>query len=738
MSPARTQPQWEIEIGGLCLELSDRAIVLGRDPGCDLPLTDERVSWRHLRLELADGAPLLTDLGSSNGTLLDGRRIDSEPVAVVREAIIQLGATRARLREIAAEPSSARGSFRRVSVRRRPVRIGRAPDNDVVLDEPNVSWHHAEVRPGAPPTLVDLGSRNGVRLGSQLLQGSGALGPGVAAGIGPFGLRCENGELIVADERGGLSLTARGVSVDLGERTILYPTSLSVAPGEFVALIGPSGSGKTTLLKCLAGVALPTAGEVLVGRDSLDLRRTEVGYVPQSDVVHNRLTVREALLYAARLRLPSDTRREEHVAAVEDVLTELRLADHQRTQIGSLSGGQRKRVACGVELIGKPTMLLLDEPTSGLDPPLERRLMLTLRHLAEIGRGIVVVTHATSSLALCDTVAVMGEQGHLLFIGSPREGLEHFEVAAYDEIYNAVELSETPTATAEVPIAPRPRVRGRLLSGRSLFKHTLALTSRYARTFGRDRRTVATLLGQAPVMALLICVLYPAHLLVLPDRQPTRSAQFVFLLVTAALWLGLIDSCREIVKERSIILRELAAGVRLDAYLIAKSSLLFGLAAVQCVLLVTVATAIQPLHAHLGAYLSLTGLLILTSWTTVALGLVVSTLARSVDQATSLIPLLLIPQLLFGGVLVAFARMGAVIKGFADLMVSRWAFAGAGHTIQMNARLADAPQVAALSGFGTNFFSLNQGVAAIILLGFTAAMLFATAILLAKRSSQST
>jgi ABC-type multidrug transport system ATPase subunit/ABC-type multidrug transport system permease subunit len=625
-----------------------------------------------------------------------------------------------------------------VSVRRRPVRIGRAPDNDVVLDEPNVSWHHAELRPGTPPTLVDLGSRNGVRLGNQLVQGSGALHASVAAGIGPFGLRCENDELIVTDERGGLSLTARGVSVDLASRTILHPTSLSVAPGEFVALIGPSGSGKTTLLKCLAGVARPTAGEVLVGSDPLDLRRTEVGYVPQSDVVHDRLTVREALLYAARLRLPSDTHRTEHVAAVEDVLTELRLSDHQGTPIGNLSGGQRKRVACGVELIGKPTMLLLDEPTSGLDPPLERRLMLTFRHLAEIGRGIVVVTHATSSLALCDTVAVMGEQGHLLFIGSPREGLEHFEVAAYDEIYNAVELSETPAATAEVLLAARPRVRGRLFSGRSLLKHTVALTSRYARTFGRDRRTVATLLGQAPVMALLICLLYPSHLLALPDRQPTRSAQFVFLLVTAALWLGLIDSCREIVKERSIILRELAAGVRLDAYLIAKSSLLFGLAAVQCVLLVAMATAIQPLHAQPSAYLSLTGLLILTSWTTVAIGLVVSTLARSVDQATSLIPLLLIPQLLFGGALVAFARMGAAIKALADLMVSRWAFAGAGHAIQMSERLADAPQFAALSGYGTSFFSLSQGVAAVILLGFTAAMLLATAILLAKRSSQST
>jgi len=309
------QTEWELEIGGLRLPLSDDPIVLGRDPNCDLPLQDERVSWQHASIEMANGVPLLTDLGSSNGTYLDGRKIDGEPTPITREVIIQFGGTRARLRELVAPPSTTRGRFRRVPVRGSVVTIGRAPENDVVLDEPNVSWHHAEVRPGTPPTLVDLGARNGVRLGNQLLQGSGPLDPGTPAGIGPFSLRFENGELVVADERGGLNLSAHQVSVRAGGNTILHPTSMSVAPGEFVGLIGPSGSGKTTLLKCLAGVGEPTAGEVLVGGDPLDLRRTEVGYVPQSDVVHDRLTVREALVYAARLRLPSDTRHEEHVAA---------------------------------------------------------------------------------------------------------------------------------------------------------------------------------------------------------------------------------------------------------------------------------------------------------------------------------------------------------------------------------------------------------------------------------------
>lgn len=734
MNSTKPPKEWELEIGGLRLTLSDRVIVIGRDPDCDLPLQDERASWQHLKIDIASGAPLITDLGSRNGTYVDGRKIDSQPRPITREAIIQIGDTRARLRDVTAEPPATQRRFRRASIRGRPVRIGRAPDNDVVLDEPNVSWHHAEVRPGSPPTLVDLGSRNGVRLGDRLLQGSGPLRSGTPAGIGPFSLRVENGELIVLDERGGLSLSAHQVSVRVGGHTILQPTSLSVAPGEFVALIGLSGSGKTTLLKCLAGVGEPAAGQVSMGADPLELRLTEVGYVPQSDVVHDRLSVREALLYAARLRLPSDTRREEHAAAIDDVLGELRLDDHQDTLIGSLSGGQRKRVACGVELIGKPTMLLLDEPTSGLDPPLEHRLMLTFRRLAESGRGIVVVTHATSSLALCDTVAVMGEGGNLLFTGSPRESLEHFGVAAYDEIYGATELVIVPPAAAEVLIVHRRRARAKLLSGRSLIKQSTALTARYARTFGRDRRTILTLLGQAPLLAILICALYPAHLFALPDHQPTKSAQFVFLLVTAALWLGLIDSCREIVKERSLILRELAVGVRLDAQLIAKASILFLLSAVQCSLMVAVATAIQPLHAPIGTYLSLTGILVLTSWSMVGVGLVVSTLARSVDQATSFIPLLLIPQLLFGGVLVAFAKMSALIKVFSDLTVSRWAFAGAGHVIHMNERLADAPQVASLSGYGSTFFQLNPGVTAVILLGFAASMLLTAAILLARRN----
>lgn len=726
--------QWEIEVGGLQLPL-EAALEIGRDPSCAVPLEDERVSWRHLRISPKDGRLELIDLESKNGTFLNGRPMVPGPTYVDGDALIQLGSTRARLRRIASVTGEQRGQFRRVPIRGRTVRIGRAPNNDVCLEEPNVSWHHAELRPGDPPSIVDLGSRNGVRFGAELIKGSQSLSTDSVVGIGPFSLRVEHAEVVIVDER-GQRLSATGVSVRVGKRTILWPADLTVAPGEFVALIGASGSGKTTLLKALAGVRAPSSGQVSIGTDPIDLRLTEVGYVPQTDVLHDRLTVRETLMYTARLRLPSDTSRPECAVAVDEVLEELRLGEHAGTVVGRLSGGQRKRLSCGVELIGKPSMLLLDEPTSGLDPPLERRLMLTLRQLSDSGRGIVVVTHATSSLALCDTVAVMGEGGHLLFTGSPRECLERFNVGAYDEIYGAAELAEPPPA-AEV-LAGAARVargaRGPLLAARSLARQTVTLIGRYARTLGRDRRTIVALLGQAPLIGLLIAMLYPADVLALPDHEPTRSAQFMFLLVTAALWLGLIDSCREIVKERAIILRELAVGVRLDAQIIAKSVILFAVAAVQSLLLIAVVAVLRPFHAPFSSYSEILGLLILTSWSMIGLGLLISTVARSVDQATSVIPLLLIPQLLFGGALVALDRMGAGIKVIADLTVSRWAFAGAGSAIDMNPRLAGEPKASALSGYGTQFFAIQPGVAAIVLLGFTAAALLGAALLLARRS----
>ncbi len=719
---------------------SDGTLALGRDPASDVVLEDPRASWRHAELRVAAGHATITDLSSSNGTWLAGRRLGAEPADLDHDSVVTIGDLRIRYRAARSDAETPAGqrAFRRVRLDH-PLSIGRAPNSDIVLDEPNVSWRHARIDPGAPPRVHDLGSRNGTRLGERLV-GNAALADGAEIGVGPFRLRYDGTAVAVLDDRAGLRLTAREVGVQVADRTILHPTSIAVAPGEFVALIGESGSGKTTLLKALAGVSSPTVGDVLLSDDPVALRQTDIGYVPQQDTVHEALNVEEALRYAGQLRLPSDTRRDELDAAVAETLADLRLTERAEVRIERLSGGQRKRTAVGTELIARPTMLLLDEPTSGLDPGLERRLMESLRGLADSGRGVVVVTHATSSLALCDTVAVMGRGGYLRFLGAPQDALAFFAVGSYDEIYHALEAEGENHATgpradglAGARSRPGRLARSGVLPGRSFVRQTRILTARYARTFLRDRRTLLALIGQVPIIALCIGALFPGGLLSHPDDDPARTTQFVFMLVTAALWLGLISTCREIVKERSIVIREVSVGVRLDAYLAAKLAVLLPLTAIQATLLLAVTCLLQPLHEPVSAYLQLLAVLIATAWASAALGLAVSTFARSVDQATSFVPLLLIPQLLFAGALVPHATMRGPIKVVSDLIFARWAYAGSGRAIDLNARFLEDPKFRAANSFGQSFFHLPTTAALIVLFGFTAVFVLLAGVFLARR-----
>jgi ABC-type multidrug transport system ATPase subunit len=716
--------------------LAGADVEIGRSPRADVVLDDPTVSKEHARISAEGGRPRLLDRDSHNGTFAGEARVGPEGVELRQSQLLHFGECRVRF---LAAGEEGEGPARPSRLRRYPLdrdlRIGRAPDNDIVFEEPNVSRHHALLRVGPPLSIEDLGSRNGTRLGAEPVPVS-ALAAGDEIGIGHYRLNVEQDGITVVDQRVGVGLRGVNLAVSIDGRTILHPTTLTVPRGEVLALIGPSGSGKSTLLRLLAGVSRPSAGEATVDGEPLAARMPDLGYVPQQDTIHDRLKVREALACAALLRLPADTGEGEIAHQVETVAAELGLGDRLDVLIGLLSGGQRKRVACGVELIGQPSILLLDEPTSGLDPPLERQLMQTIRDLADDGRGVVVTTHATSSLALCDSLAIMAPGGHLVFVGPPEEALERFGVGHYDELYTAAQPTRELLLEGEEPTPPRrvtdlPQAE-RPPADRSFLRQLGALTGRYLRTFGRDGRTLAILLLQVPVIAILIALLFPAGLLVLPDAEPAKSAQFVFLLVTASLWIGLISACREIVNERSIVLREFAVGSRLSAYLGSKVIVLFSLGAVQVALLLGIATALQPLHEPALSYLELYGVLLLAAWASMGTGLAVSTLARSVDQATSFVPILLIPQLLFAGALVTVRSMQPVVEAISALVVARWAYAGAGNAVDLNRRIAgDRPTVA---NYGLDFFSLAAPEAIAILAAFTAASLLLAALLLRRRS----
>ncbi len=512
-----------------------------------------------------------------------------------------------------------------------------------------------------------------------------------------------------------LLLEARDVGMAVSTGRILHPTSLTLRSGELIALIGPSGSGKSTFVRALAGVSEPTEGAVMLGAEPIARRTTDIGYLPDGETVHARLTVREALSYTAELRLAMADL-DDAPRRVDAVLDELRLTHRADTWIRDLSGGERKRAAVAVELIADPAMLLLDEPATGLDPSLERQLMTIMRGLADRGRGVLVVTHATNSLRRCDRVAVMGPGGHLRFVGTPDEVLSHYDVHDYDEVYDALEPAAGDEDLAEPAVLGARVRREHPVLDRPLSHQATVLASRYLRTFMRDRRTLTLLLLQAPIIGAAIVVVLPSNVLGNADLGAVYAIFLAFLVLTGSIWVGVTSSAREIVKERTIVAREAAAGVRLDAYLTAKAMVLLPLAAVQVLLLLGVAVALQPLNASGAAYGEMFVLCVLAAWASVGMGLAVSARARSADQASSAVPLLLIPQLLFAGAIIPNSIMPVPIQDVSYIVFARWGLAGMGNALGVPGQISDT--VSSVTGYQQSFFTLPIVASGVAMLFF--------------------
>jgi ABC transport system ATP-binding/permease protein len=532
-------------------------------------------------------------------------------------------------------------------------------------------------------------------------------------------------------------LVAREVEVRVptGAR-ILGPVSLELAPGSLVALMGPNGSGKSTLLRVLAGISRPSAGSAKWDQQPTEAAVQALGYVPQRESVHDRLTTREALRYAAYLRLDSSA---DIWSRVETVLDELGLTAQADTLIRSLSGGERRRAACGLELVGDPPVLLLDEPTSGLDEVLERRLMQLFRRLAGHDRAVLVATHATTSLDLCDEVVVLRD-GQTAYRGGSSGARAYVSAVA----------EEQPGASDAVPASPPDRdaagegIRAPARTGPSSSAGTTpvalrrpfrlelrVLAGRYLRTLVRDRRTLAVLVLQAPVIGLLIAIVFHPGALA-ATASPIGAVELVFLVMTGAIWLGVASAAREVVKERGLVEREFDVGIRLDAYVLAKALVLFALNIVQVFLLVLVVTALRPLGIGQNGLLELFALAVLTAWASSAMGLAVSCAAGSVDRAAGAVPLLLMPQLLLAGGLIPLAQMPRVMSALADVTYARWSYAGLGSAARIGLRLA-ANDSSGLLGFDNRFFALTPATAAGILGAFTVVELLAAVLLLMRR-----
>jgi ABC-type multidrug transport system ATPase subunit len=594
--------------------------------------------------------------------------------------------------------------------------------------------------------IEDRGSATALRLNGKAVKRA-ELSVGDQIAIGPFRVVFDGEELVERAPSTGLPVIAEAIQVDVDAGTILQPLNLQLRPGELVAVIGESGAGKTTLLRTLAGVSPPTRGRVLAGGEDVSERAGEIGYVPQFDIVHGQLTVREALEYAARLRLPADTSDQERDARVKDIIAVLGVDARADVRVDRLSGGQRKRVAVGVELLHRPGVIFLDEPTTGLDPGLERRMMELFRSLSEAGQTVVLTTHATGSLSLCQRVILMSSGGWLLFDGTPGALLETFGARSFDDVYARLELVGDRLLKARAPVVPGPLApsspRRRWRPPRAI-EHDIAyqtriLASRYATLFFRDRRHLKSAFIQIPILAVLTALLFNSEVFGRFDpadpSQPlftSQGAQVIFFMVTISVWLGSINAAREIVKERSVLARELAVGVQLPAYIASKLVVLLVLSGLQTSMFAIIVLALRPLHESGRIVVSLIAVLVIAGWVAVLLGLVVSAMARSEDQATGVIPILLVPELLFGGAIVPIAQMSGLMQVVAAFVPARWSFAAAGNAIHLQQRIDEDPAFSQISRFGHHFFSVPLPAYVLISMLFAAALCAALGALLQK------
>ena len=617
------------------------------------------------------------------------------------------------------------------------VKIGRAADNDLVLADFRVSRHHAEVRrrPEGTWEVVDLQSRNGTYLGGEAIT-SATLTDGDFIGVGGQTIGFEDGLLRVIEDRRTAWFGAVDLVVDIDGNRILDEVGFALEPASVLAVIGPSGSGKSTFLNALTAFRPADSGHVVFdGRDvyaTYDELRLRMGLVPQADILHTQLTVRQALDYAAELRFPSDVTKEMRSARIDEVMDELNLSERADLRIDRLSGGQRKRVSVACELLTEPSLLFLDEPTSGLDPGNEAVLMEMLRDLARAGRTIIVVTHSVQSLDMCDRLVVLAPGGRLAYYGPPSEALEYFERegggSTYAEMFRALEeQTETdwkgrfradpayaryvqgPLDTPDLEaLPPRPNIDppppptpvGRQLR---------VLIRRYLAVIRADRGFAIALLIQAPIFGLLFAQVMPGN--VMHTGSALNASVLIWLIVLGATWLGTSNAIREIVKELPIYRRERSIGLSAGAYVASKAIVLGVITALQAMILVPLAmrgqtlppTNSQSLADKMTRYgidpavaqvefagdgsvlpsqmVELIVVAIVVGLAGMALGLLVSSLAGSLDRASTLLPIILVAQVIVSAPL--FIPKGTVLTVLSYGLSAEWGIAAAASSVEL-------------------------------------------------------
>ena len=583
------------------------------------------------------------------------------------------------------------------------VTIGRHSTATIKVEDSLASRIHAYLVPAPTGTqLYDNGSGNGTFVNGHRVEAV-TLRPGDVITVGNTDLVFTGGTAVQSRQAvatGGIEVRQVGLAID--GHQLLTNVSFDARPGTLTAVIGPSGAGKSTLIRLLGGVTKPTSGQVTFDGHDVHAHyaslRSRIGMVPQDDVVHRQLTVSQALNYAAELRLPPDTSKDDRSAVVERVLAELELTQHRDKRVDKLSGGQRKRASVALELLTGPSLLILDEPTSGLDPALDRQVMQMLRRLADAGRTVLVVTHSLTYLNMCDQVLLLAPGGKTVYAGPPQAvgsamGTQDWAdifawVSANPDAAHAVFLQNNPAAN-QPPAPPEPAgplgAPARTSTGRQM----LTVARRQLQLIFADRIYTSFLL-------LLPFILGAMSLIVPGDtgfgvatvgHSPNEPNQLLIVANIAAVFMGTALTIRDLVGERTIFRREQAVGLSAAAYLSAKIVVYSAFTAIQTAIVVAIVVigkgaptqgALLLGSATLDFYVSLTVAAIVSA----ILGLLLSSLARSSEQILPMLVVVIMLSIVFsGGMIPVTGRVG--LDQASWFLPGRWGFAASASVVDL-------------------------------------------------------
>lgn len=514
----------------------------------------------------------------------------------------------------------------------------------------------------------------------------------------------------------------------------LHELSFSETSGRMVGLMGASGAGKSTLLEVLNGNLKPAKGEILINGLDLHKDKTElegvIGYVPQDDLLIEELTVFQNLYFAAKLSF-GEKEESELQELVTKTLGDLGLSEIAHLRVGNpmdktISGGERKRVNIGLELLRAPGILFLDEPTSGLSSRDSQSIIELLKELSLLGKLVFVVIHQPSSdiFKLFDRLLIMDTGGFPIYYGNPIEAIVYFKSKTNqlkkDQPYCFECGHVNPEVIFDLIEARRVTEFGRYTRDRRILpfewyqefkqsfkpeKFTKGATSAiqaikhaaWLRQLGvflkrdvlskmNNRQYLAINLLQAPLLALLLSLINRHYDI---DRLKNGSGYtfaenenlpvFVFISIIVCLFLGLTVSAEEIFHDRKILKREKFLNLSRSSYLLSKVLILFSISTFQTLSFWFISGAVLGIEE-----ISITqiGLLFSASCFANLLGLNISSAFNQAVTIYILIPILLIPQLVLGGIVIKFSKINPDIKDNTDVplisevMASRWAYEG--------------------------------------------------------------